>query len=377
MRERQQRLPSLPNVALRNPWALVLAVPLLFIVMLGVFQATEALLDWPETSRERDVATFVALGVALLPLVLAIGSQAFGFLSERGASVEASAAWASFKVDFSRRAEQARTTQQMQMPANITPGNVGDSGSNEVINAVAQASAVPVVTIDLEDGRAWWATRLLALAAGAEHYGRPEALVFVATRSNVAHVYLGWARPQQVRIALLTHYAAYRNPYQTAVALTHQLAMTPPGKEPPLLNLAPPPPAMPGQPAPVLPDAQASWYRNDFDQDPASAFVRILIDRLQAIKAEPAFNEQPAPDLLVSRARLDELAGHCLYTDTIDLEQPVEEQILKALNTPAPWIAAVRDGVFVGLVEVDTVTRSAVRHLIQAARPASEQAANR
>ena len=145
MHERQQRPRSLADVARHNPWALVLAVPLLFIVMLGIFQATEAFLDWPETSREREIATYVALGVALLPLVLAIGSQAFTFLSERGGSVEASAAWASLKVDFSRRAEQARTTQQMQMPANITPENVGDRGSNEVISAVAQASACNAV----------------------------------------------------------------------------------------------------------------------------------------------------------------------------------------------------------------------------------------
>ena len=335
---------------LRSQVLLIVAIPVLFVLMLLVFRATEQWLDWPTTDSERDVAMYIAIGIAVLPVLLYVSTRGFGFLSDRGAQFEATAFWASLKVDFRERAENARNTRQFQMPANITPNTVTDAGANDIVNAVKQASSVPVVTIDLAEGRAWWTTRLLALAAGAVRYGRPETLVFLATMGNIEQTYLGWARAHQVLDALLDYYPMLKVRYYAAVSSTQrELAAEPSVVRPPYTATA----------------QEEELYWNQFDYDPTARFMQSLLVYLGSL--EPSYGSESEAALLITSSRLKEILAPCLNRETVDLALPLDEQADKVLGSPAPYVAAVRNGIFAGLVDVDAATRSAVRHLVQSA----------
>ena len=55
----------------------------------------------------------------------------------------------------------------------------------QILDALREATACEVVIIDLEDGQAWWETRLLVLLAGAVRLKRPERVVFVGKDGGV------------------------------------------------------------------------------------------------------------------------------------------------------------------------------------------------
>ena len=107
-----------------------------------------------------------------------------------------------WKIDFSQidlnRPELRH--ESFGLPANI--GVVGpiisDAAPMHIMETLRQASHHEVVVIDLQDGDAWWVTRLLALSAGAVRAGSPKALVFVGKQENQDLRYLGWSRPADV-----------------------------------------------------------------------------------------------------------------------------------------------------------------------------------
>ena len=55
-----------------------------------------------------------------------------------------------------------------------------------------------VLVVDLEEGAAWWETRLLTLCVGAHRRGQVRAVVFIATDRTVARTFQGWAAPGQL-----------------------------------------------------------------------------------------------------------------------------------------------------------------------------------
>jgi hypothetical protein len=112
----------------------------------------------------------------------------------------------------------------------IVPRNVGaqpgerltDSGNAKILETLKTAHASTVVVVELEDGSAWWETRLLILASGAARLGRPRALVFTATREGARNVFVGWAEPQAVRDRLTGERPDLRRAYQRAIAISSQ-----------------------------------------------------------------------------------------------------------------------------------------------------------
>jgi hypothetical protein len=79
------------------------------------------------------------------------------------------------------------------VPSNIgVPGQaVQDSLTTNILDALKQATDCEVVIIDLEDGRAWWETRLLVLLAGAVKLEGPNDSCFweeIAAGTNVSRV---------------------------------------------------------------------------------------------------------------------------------------------------------------------------------------------
>jgi len=97
---------------------------------------------------------------------------------------------------------------------------VTDSSSMQILAALEKASETDIVVVDLQDGKAWWETRLLVLVAGAVRKGRPRSVVFVASTTQQKRLFLGWAPPQSLLDALLGR----RNPRHVTYLKTYALA---------------------------------------------------------------------------------------------------------------------------------------------------------
>src|SRR5262249_9131629 len=89
-----------------------------------------------------------------------------------------------------------------------------------------------VVIIDLEDGQAWWETRLLVLLAGASRLNRPDAAVFVATVGGKSHQFQGWGYCRELFCNLLQSDAEYLATYQRTRAAANVWAAIEPGVTP-------------------------------------------------------------------------------------------------------------------------------------------------
>ncbi|MFJ9843575.1 hypothetical protein ACIRYZ_24580 [Kitasatospora sp. NPDC101155] len=132
-------------------------------------------------------AGWALLGIAVLSLVPVILVILDGLASSGG----------SFEVASVKIALNAATTSQrpVVIPCNITdqPGlPVVDSGGSHILSTLRSSAGTIVVIVDLEDGHAWWETRLLVLCAGAQRLGRPSVIVFTAVQGGKAGHYLGW-----------------------------------------------------------------------------------------------------------------------------------------------------------------------------------------
>src|SRR5262245_59299532 len=147
--------------------SLVILIGLLLII--GILRAKA---QWPSEKSENLVLIGVLL-FSLLPLLLAL----VDIIIERGGVIE----YSGVKIDFS-------VVRQIGMPGVTIPVNIGvrgapftDSGTSQILDALKQAMSAGIVIIDLEEGQAWWETRLLVLLAGAARLGKPEKIVFVGT----------------------------------------------------------------------------------------------------------------------------------------------------------------------------------------------------
>src|SRR5262249_1183903 len=155
--------------------------------------------------------TVVLIGILLLsalPLVLAL----IDVIIERGGTIE----YGQLKVDFSRSTEKGVAGIVVSPNIGVPGLPVTDSSTTQIIDTLKQATAEELVVIDLQDGQAWWETRLLVLAAGAVRRGRPERFVFVGKDANVAHAFQGWARTDDVLSCLLTAHPQYPRSLQSA-----------------------------------------------------------------------------------------------------------------------------------------------------------------
>src|SRR5262249_41806629 len=139
---------------------------------------------------------------------------------------------------------------------------VTDSSSMQILAALEKASETDIVVVDLQDGKAWWETRLLVLVAGAVRKGRPRSVVFVASTTQQKRLFLGWAPPQSLLDALLDR----RNPQYVTYLKTYALAQEANEKWQEEINkLGPHPPAGVGPSIPPnLTPVPANWKWGDW-----------------------------------------------------------------------------------------------------------------
>ena len=142
--------------------AIVSALIILVFLSTAVIGA-EHWTSWPGHSLESWVMLGVGV-IALVPVVLLIldgMARSGGTLEVRG-----------IKVAF---AAIVHEQPNVVVPRNmgVPPGlPINDSGGRQVLEALRSFSRHDVVVVDLEDGLAWWETRLAVVCAGAARLGR-------------------------------------------------------------------------------------------------------------------------------------------------------------------------------------------------------------
>ena len=128
---------------------------------------------------------------------------------------------------------------------------VTDSSTMQILDTLRQATSCDVVIIDLEDGQAWWETRLLVLLAGAARLNKPDKVVFVGKDANTDRRFQGWSHAGDLLPRILTAHPQYERSLQAAWAAAGQWNLVEPLDSPtpsaPVVPVPAPPPWLSGR----------------------------------------------------------------------------------------------------------------------------------
>jgi hypothetical protein len=326
--------------------SIVSAIALLVMLLLLV-AALRVTMDWPSEKSENIVLIGVLL-MSLLPVLLAV----VDVLIERGGVIE----YKGVKIDFSQvpRVGMSGITVPVNIGARGEP--VSDSSTTRILDALRQATACDVVIIDLEEGRAWWETRLLVLLAGAERLKRPDKIVFTGTDAGKEHRFQGWASASDLLRHLVYAHPQYMRSLQAARAAARQWELVEP------INPADPanPGAAPFQP-PWIQGALAArhpWMAFDG----ATGLPNVLLaEQLLATDLGERLEKEPRT---ISLVRLSELFRPVLNTDSIDQSWSTDRQISTFLDGDAPYVAVTQNGSYSTLVARLSVLNALVKTLV-------------
>lgn len=321
------------------------------LLLVAILRATSA---WPTAESESVVLMGVVL-LSLLPIVLAL----LDVIIERGAVIE----YAGLKVNFSQSREMG--TVGITVPPNIGVRGqaVTDSGTTQILDALRQAAASDVVVIDLEEGDAWWETRLLVLLAGADRLKRPEKVVFVGTDAGRKQRFQGWSNPGVLLPRLVKANPQYERSLEAARAAARQWELVEP-VDPAVPGIVP---AVPVQP-PWLSGALA--LRHPWMAFDASTGLRNELFAEQLLQSDLGEKiEQQGGSVTISLVRLEELFRPVLNRDAIDLSWPADRQLDAFLESDAPSIAVTQDGRYSTLVSRLTLLNQLLKPLVKKPRP--------
>ncbi len=307
--------------------AALLTAGAILVLLLAVVAIARVIADWP-SSRWDGWLLIGVLVFTILPVVLLVLDR----VARSGGSVEVRG----MKIAFAAEARSATVT----LPGNmgVPPGlSVADSGSGMMISALRNATENDVVVVDLENGRAWWETRLLVLCSGAQRLSRVRAVVFVATDHAVLRTFQGWAPPIDILTALLDARPDYRHAAEVATVNAQRWRLAyPPG--------ATGAPAGHDSGTNPLPDPVAEarrWMAFDGDRRNDFADEQMLLAELAPLEATPP---------VISIVRLEELFAPVLRHVTLDEAAPDDDWLRTALSCEDEYIAVTRGQVYVGLL---------------------------
>ena len=332
---------------IRNSFVTSMAVLVGLLVILAVMKKYKV---WP-ISETSDTAVLIgALIISLLPMVLPL----VDIIIERGGVIGIG----DVKIDFSNVPHTSAAG--FTVPSNIgVPGQaVQDSLTTNILDALKQATDCEVVIIDLEDGNAWWETRLLVLLAGAVKLERPERLVFVGRDGGGEKRFQGWGAAGKLLRRLLLADPRYPLSYHKALAAARQWELVEPlsvGMVP-----APPPWMQPGL------ATQHPWMAFD----PQSGLPNpLLLPQLLASDLGGTV-ESTGPAKSISLMRLEELFGRILHMDVIDESWPAERQSVAFFDSHSPYMAVTRNREYLTLISRESLLSTAVRKIVDN-KPAS------
>ena len=299
----------------------MLIVMLVLVILLAAWGLLRELLHFDKV----DVGWVLLgiVGLTVLPIVLLLLEG----LGATGGSVEVG----QVKVALT---SAARAQALVLALPNVTPNPViGDSGSQQIIEGLRRARTSKIVVVSLEDGHAWWESRLLILCAGAVRLGQPQVIVFTATRQGKADQFVGWGHPDGIRDRLLDANLDFVAAHDTAIGLAAAAR-------------------------------QMHALGTEITQYPKLNAKRFIVypcvypgepDRLNAYLEEQLLADALAPgENLTHREiglrRLEDLLDPVLCNGYVDRTDPDAEWFRKALRSDDEYLAVTDSGTYVGLM---------------------------
>ena len=335
-----------------KPRASVLAALIILVGLMLIVAILRARTGWPSEKSETAVLIGVLL-LSLLPLLLTL----LDVIIERGGAIEVKG----LKIDFAQVA-QAR---QMGMAGITVPANIGvrgqpvnDSSTAQILDSLRRATSCDVVIIDLEEGQAWWETRLLVLLAGAERLRKPEKIVFVATDAGKKQCFQGWAHASDLFRLIVNAHPQYLRSLSAARAAARQWELIEPPPEP-----KSPVPAKPRWMQPGLATQHYPWMI--FDS--AKLVNPFLAEQLLASELGGKVEIKEGPRS-ISLTRLEELFRPVLLKDRIDQGWPNDRQISAFFDGDDQYFAITQGGQYSILVSRLTVLSQMLRAVIEKKR---------
>ncbi len=328
--------PFRPRTSIASAIALLVGLLLIFVVLkkTGI---------WPTIDKSEVTVLIGILLFSLLPIVLAL----IDVIVERGGAIKVGGV----EIDFSQVPKIGMSG--FTVPANIgAPGQyVADSGTNEILDALRQAMASDIVTIDLEEGQAWWETRLLIMLSGAVRLGKPKVVVFVGMDAGIDKRFQGWSRPSELLQYLLRAHPQYPMSYHKAMAAARQWEMVEPTGD--VQN-----PPLPSWGLSGL-AGQHTWMAFNGTTGLPN---ELLAEQLLADDLGVEVESQEKPKT-IGLTRLEELFRPVLHKESVDENWPAERQINAFFDSDSEYIAITRNGEYKTLVSRLSVLNTVVKTL--------------
>ena len=325
--------------------SVILALILLFIFL--VFLRITA--GWPSKDSEK----FVLIGILILsflPVLLALADV----IIARGGSFEIRG----IKIDLSK-VEQIGIS-SFTIPENIaSPGApVTDSDTKEILKELKLAAKNDIVIINLEEGNAWWETRLLILLSGAERLGKPSIVVFVSTNAGKQNQFVGWAYASMLLQCLMEEDKLYNRCVLITRAAANQWNLVEPLYPNPPDIIPNSPPAYPWMAG--LVSTSHSWMAYPSDGLPNVLFAEQLL----ANELGKRIESQPGGQRKIDLYRLDELFRTVLNRTTIDQRWPEGEQMDTFFNNDDLYFAITYYYKYIGMVSKLTVINELLKNMV-------------
>jgi hypothetical protein len=320
------------------------AVPLILVLFTAIFSLTQTYAKWPP-DETRNIFIMVSVIISFLPL----GMVLLDYFQQHGARLDIKGV----KIDFGRidMTHSAARRESFAIPENIgIKGPIqSDTKPMDIIESLEKITKNEIVVVDLKEGNVWWVTRLLALTAGAVRLDSPKAFVFVGKKKNVDQTFLGWSEPHKILNSILNDKDEYKNRYQKSMRISKQAYMYG------LNELTPSETSLHND---VLRYINEPDYANLGEE----ISEQILMDQLGNIAVVPGGSLEVDPDKLKLQ-RFNDLFGHCLYDDAIDLSWTNEKQVSYLFDSTAPYLALVRSGKYESMLKREDAERLILKEL--------------
>lgn len=336
-------------------------VPFILFATMLVFWFTENNFGYPSTEPQKTVALYAAIILSFLPLAAYI----LNFIAERTGFLAFKALGADITLDFSKK---MAAIQQLDLPNEIFPPGMYQtvtidsepSSPKRMIRILSRN--LPVATLNIKDGKAWWLSRLFALTAGAiNNFGLPDVIVFVGTKENAEKTFIGWAETRAIFDSITRAYSNYEKIYTNSKAIYDQQFIFHPNFPTYRLPIV--------SKANVDTTAEHNHYLSlSTSEVVPSSFLDILLKGLEIVEETPGSSipviaGQPARKeaIWITKGLISDLFEHCWHTNAIDLTWTNEKQLETMLDMQGSYIPLVKQGQFIGMVKSHVATKVIVK----------------
>jgi hypothetical protein len=332
-----------------KPKVSIILTVILLIVLILITAVLRSTIGWPPEASTNMILIGIFL-MSLLPVLLAI----LDLIIDKGGSI----GYKDFKIDFGK--VQQSGLSGFTIPANIgVPGMaVTDSGTSNILETLKLATSTGIVIVDLEDGHAWWETRLLVLVSGAVRLRKPDKIVFVANEEGKQHVFQGWAEPEDLLQQLLNENQQYLRSFYASTAAAKQWELYGP------LEMIPPNSYYQVPPPPV-------WVQNRIATNHSwMAFSNqtglpneLLTEQYLQNELGNEIEQQPGGSKHINIVRLNEIFKPVLIKQAIDMTWSNEKQTNAFFTNDACLIAITENGRYSAMVSIQTLFNEALKSI--------------